>query len=199
MSEQEPRIPAFFINTIKAYIRHSTVITATGMLVASSAMAAPAKGIIYAMVTIVAIFVRIGILMLTSYSGPENTSLECEGDLPDQLKFYDGGRNNIFMLSMSLFYIGLPMLLAKDAKWHLLFMLVVQLALSCFVLFGNRCIVKPASYLLEIAGGAIYGCAVSVIMYYSGLRSWLMISGIPTENGGVKPIQNLKCVLKKMV
>ena len=178
----EPRVPAFIIEFVESVVKHSVIINASGMLMASLNSANPAKGLMYVILLGLAIFVRIGFLILTSYAGPDNMSEMCQGDLPGPLKFYDGGRNNIFVLSFSLFYLALPMLLAKDAKWHLIFMLVVQLSLTCFIVHGKNCIKSYVIYLLEIFGGALYGSIVSVIMYYGGLKSWLMISGISEED-----------------
>lgn len=178
----EPRVPSFIIEFVESVVKHSVIINASGMLMASLTSANPAKGLIYVILLGLAIFIRIGFLILTSYAGPDNMSEMCQGDLPGPLKFYDGGRNNIFVLSFSLFYLALPMLLAKDAKWHLIFMLVVQLSLTCFIVHGKNCISNYVVYLLEILGGALYGSIVSVIMYYGGLRSWLMLSGIPGDD-----------------
>ena len=180
--EAEPRVPAFIIEFVETVVKHSVIINASGMLMASLTSANPAKGLMYVILLGLAIFVRIGFLILTSYAGPDNTSQMCQGDLPGALNFYDGGRNNIYVLSFSLFYLALPMLLAKDAKWHLIFMLVVQLALTCFIVHGKNCIKSYVIYLLEIVGGALYGSIVSIAMYYGGLRSWLMLSGIPGED-----------------
>ena len=177
----EPRVPAFIIEFVEKVVKHSLIINASGMLMASLTSANPAKGLMYVILLGLAIFVRIGFLILTSYAGPDNSSEMCQGDLPGALKFYDGGRNNIFVLSFSLFYLAIPMLLAKDAKWHLIFMLVVQLALTCLIVHGKNCIKSYVIYLLEIMGGAFYGSIVSVIMYYGGLRSWLMLSGVPGD------------------
>ena len=177
----EPRVPVFIIEFVEKLVKHSLIINASGMLMASLTSANPAKGLMYVILLGLAIFVRIGFLILTSYAGPDNSSEMCQGDLPGALKFYDGGRNNIFVLSFSLFYLALPMLLAKDAKWHLIFMLAVQLSLTCLIVHGKNCIKSYVIYLLEIVGGAFYGSIVSVIMYYGGLRSWLMLSGVPGD------------------
>ena len=179
--DAEPRVPVFIIEFVEKVVKHSLIINASGMLMASLTSANPAKGLIYVILLGLAIFVRIGFLILTAYPGADNKSEICQGDLPGALKFYDGGRNNIYVLSFSLFYLALPMLLAKDAKWHLIFMLVVQLALTCLVVHGKNCISSYVTYLLEIFGGALYGSIVSVIMYYGGLRSWLMLSGVSDE------------------
>jgi hypothetical protein len=195
----EPRVPAFIIEFVEKVVKHSVIINASGMLMASLTSANPAKGLMYVILLGLAIFVRIGFLILTSYAGPDNTSEMCQGDLPGALKFYDGGRNNIFVLSFSLLYIALPMLLAKDAKWHLIFMLVVQLALTCLVVHGKSCINKSVTYMLEIFGGALYGSTVSVIMYYAGLRSWLMLSGVPEDEEAQKEknaMKSLRCKIR---
>jgi hypothetical protein len=136
--------------------------------------------------------------MLTSYAGPEVESIDCRGDLPDELQYYDGGRNNLFMLSFTLLYITLPMLLDKDTKWHLVMLLTVQLVLSCLVLFGKQCVTNMTAMMCEIIGGALYGSIVSVIMYFSGLKSLLMLSGVPSEDVVNKSVQKLKCVVKKI-
>lgn len=198
LPNEEPRVPIALLNALNSLVKHSLLITSSGMLVSALLSSNPLKGIIYVVLTIVAIMVRIGFLMLTSYTGPENLSTDCESDLPGPLKFYDGGRNNIFILSFTIWYIALPMLLAKDMNWNMLFLMVVQLALSCFVLHGKRCISNYVVYLIEILGGSIYGCVMSVILYYSGLRSWLMISGIPPEKLAKQKIQSLKCTVRKI-
>jgi hypothetical protein len=195
----EPRVPLFIIEFVESVVKHSVIINASGMLMASLTSANPAKGLIYVILLGLAIFVRIGFLILTSYPGADNQTEMCEGDLPGPLKFYDGGRNNIYVLSFSLFYLALPMLLAKDAKWHLIFMLVVQLALTCFVVHGKRCISSYVTYLLEIFGGALYGSIVSVVMYYGGVRSWLMLSGIPDDEEAQKEknlMKSLRCKIR---
>jgi len=195
----EPRVPAFIIEFVEKVVKHSVIINASGMLMASLTSSNPAKGLMYVILLGLAIFVRIGFLILTSYAGPDNTSEMCQGDLPGALKFYDGGRNNIFVLSFSLFYIALPMLLAKDAKWHLIFMLVVQLALTCFIVHGKNCIKNYVIYLLEIFGGGLYGSTVSVIMYYAGLRSWLMLSDVAEDEEAQKEkneIKSLRCKIR---
>ena len=197
--EAEPRVPAFIIEFVEKVVKHSVIINASGMLMASLTSSNPAKGLMYVILLGLAIFVRIGFLILTSYAGPDNTSEMCQGDLPGALKFYDGGRNNIFVLSFSLFYIALPMLLAKDAKWHLIFMLVVQLALTCFIVHGKNCIKNYVIYLLEIFGGGLYGSTVSVIMYYAGLRSWLMLSDVAEDEEAQKEkneIKSLRCKIR---
>jgi len=198
---EEPRVPAFIIEFVEKVVKHSVIINASGMLMASLTSANPAKGLMYVILLGLAIFVRIGFLILTSYAGPDNTSEMCQGDLPGALKFYDGGRNNIYVLSFSLCYIALPMLLAKDAKWHLIFMLVVQLALTCFIVHGKSCINKSVTYLIEIFGGALNGSIVSVIMYYAGLRSWLMLSGVPSDAEVQQQqnlVQSLRCKIRPM-
>lgn len=197
----EPRVPAFIIEFVESVVKHSVIINASGMLMASLTSANPAKGLIYVGLLGLAIFVRIGFLILTNYAGPDNASEMCQGDLPGPLKFYDGGRNNIFVLAFSLFYLALPMLLAKDAKWHLIFMLVVQLSLTCFVVHGKNCIRSYVIYLLEIVGGALYGSIVAVIMYYGGLKSWLMLSGVPDNEKEQKEknaIKSLRCKIRPM-
>ena len=196
--KEEPRVPLFLLNTLNSLVKHSLLITSSGMLISALLSANPLKGIIYVILTIIAIIVRIGFLIITSYTGPENLSEDCESDLPGPLKFYDGGRNNIFILSFTLWYIALPMFLAKDMNWNMLFLMVVQLALSCFVVHGKRCITNYVVYLLEIIGGSIYGCTVAVILYYSGLRSWLMISGIPSDQQAKQNMQSLKCTVRKI-
>lgn len=197
----EPRVPAFMINFIEKVAKHSVSINASGMLLASLTSSNPAKGLAYVVLLGLAIFVRIGFLMLTSYSGPYNASQQCVGDLPGQLSFYDGGRNNIYILSFSLFYLGLPMLLAKAAKWHYLLLLVIQLSLICFVAHGKNCISSYVIFLIEIVGGAIFGSVVSVIMYYAGLKSWLMISGIPDAEAEAKKNEkkSLRCKIRPLV
>jgi hypothetical protein len=197
----EPRVPKFLIEFVESVVKHSVIINASGMLMASLTSANPAKGLIYVILLALAIFVRIGFLILTSYQGASNQSEMCRGDLPGPLAFYDGGRNNIYVLSFSLFYLALPMLLAKDTKWHLLFMLIVQLTLTCFVAHGKNCIPSYVVYLLEIVGGAIYGSVVSVIMYYGGLKSWLMISGIPDKEKEAKKnaMKSLRCKIRPLV
>lgn len=197
----EPRVPAFIIEFVESVVKHSVIINASGMLMASLTSANPAKGLIYVGLLGLAIFVRIGFLILTNYAGPDNANEMCQGDLPGPLKFYDGGRNNIFVLAFSLFYLALPMLLAKDAKWHLIFMLVVQLSLTCFVVHGKNCIRSYVIYLLEIVGGALYGSIVAVIMYYGGLKSWLMLSGVPDNEKEQKEknaIKSLRCKIRPM-
>lgn len=197
----EPRVPAFIIEFVESVVKHSVIINASGMLMASLTSANPAKGLIYVCLLGLAIFVRIGFLILTKYAGPDNASEMCQGDLPGPLKFYDGGRNNIFVLAFSLFYLALPMLLAKDAKWHLIFMLVVQLSLTCFVVHGKNCIRSYVIYLLEIVGGALYGSIVAIVMYYGGLKSWLMLSGVPDNEKEQKEknaIKSLRCKIRPM-
>ena len=198
LPKEEPRVPLFILNTLNSLVKHSLLITSSGMLVSALLSSNPLKGIIYVILTIVAIMVRIGFLILTSYRGPENLSTDCESDLPGPLKYYDGGRNNIFILSFTMWYLALPMLLAKSMNWNMLFLMVVQLALSCFVLHGKRCISNYVIYLIEILGGSIYGCIVAVILYYSGLRSWLMISGVSPEKLAKQNIQSLKCTIRKI-
>lgn len=198
---QEPRVPKFIIDFVEKVVKHSVIINASGMLMASLTSSNPAKGLMYVILLALAIFVRIGFLILTSYTGPDNTSEMCQGDLPGPLSFYDGGRNNIYVLSFSLFYLALPMLLAKDAKWHLIFMLIVQLALSCFVVHGKNCIRSYVVYLLEIVGGAIFGSLVSITMFYAGLKSWLMLSGISDDEKEAKKneMKSLRCKIKPLV
>jgi hypothetical protein len=195
---EEPRVPVFLLNTLNSLVKHSLLITSSGMLISALLSSNPLRGIIYVLATIIAIAVRIGFLIITSYAGPENLTQDCESDLPGPLKFYDGGRNNIFILSFTLWYIALPMFLAKDMNWNMLFLMTVQLALSCFVLHGKRCISNYVVFLIEIIGGTIYGCIVAVILYYSGLRSWLMISGIPPEERAKQISQSLKCTVRKI-
>lgn len=197
IKELEPRVPAFLLDTLNSLVKHSLLITSSGMLVSSLTASNPLKGIVYVVASIIAIMIRIGVLIITSYAGPESESSACESDLPGALKFYDGGRNNIFVLSFTLWYIALPMFLEKDMNWYMLFAMTVQLALSCFVMYGKRCITNYVTYLLEILGGSIYGCALSVIMYYAGLKSWLMISGIPTADQIKDKTQSLRCVIKQ--
>jgi hypothetical protein len=195
----EPRVPVFIIEFVEKVVKHSLIINASGMLMASLTSANPAKGLIYVILLGLAIFVRIGFLILTSYAPPDNVSEICQGDLPGSLKYYDAGRNNIYVLSFSLFYLALPMLLAKDAKWHLIFMLVVQLSLTCLIVHGKNCIRSYVIYLLEILGGALYGSIVSVIMYYGGLRSWLMLSGVPGDDEKRKEknlMKSLRCKIR---
>lgn len=193
----EPRVPMFIIDTLEAVVKHSLLITASGVLASSLLASNPLKGIIYLVLALIAILCRIGILMITSYGGPENNSTICEGSLPGPLSFYDGGRNNIFMLSFTLWYIALPMFLEKNMNWYMLFALIVQLSLACFVTYGKGCVSNYVSYILEILGGSLYGCAISVIMYFAGLKSWLMLSGIPTEEQAKKKMQSLRCVIKQ--
>lgn len=195
----QTKLPTWFINATQGYIKNASLITAIGMLVGSTSMAVPSKGIVYVGLTILAVFVRIGFLMLTSYSpGPEVESIDCRGDLPDELQYYDGGRNNLFMLSFTLLYITLPMLLEKDTKWPLVMLLTVQLALSCLLLYGKQCVTNMTAIMCEIIGGALYGSIVSVTMYFSGLKNLLMLSGIPSEEEVKKSVQKLKCVVKKI-
>ena len=196
----QTKLPTFLIKAIEGYISHASVITAVGMLVGSSSMAVPSKGLAYVGLTILAVFVRIGFLMLTSYiPTPEMESIDCKGDLPDELQYYDGGRNNMFMLSFTLLYITLPMLLDKDTKWSLVMLLTVQLVLSCLVVYGKGCVTNITAIMCEVIGGALYGSIVSVIMYFAGLKSLLMLSGVPSEDVVNNSVQKLKCVVKKMV
>ena len=53
--ETNNKIPAFIVNAVNGYVKNITVITATSMLVAASAMSGPSKGIIYVVLTILAI------------------------------------------------------------------------------------------------------------------------------------------------
>lgn len=193
----EPRIPMFIINTLEAVVKNSLLITASGMLASSLLSSNPLKGIVYLVVIAIAILARIGILMLTSYAGPENTAERCQGSLPGQLSFYDGGRNNIYALAFTMSYIALPMFLEKNMNWYMLFALIVQLALSCFITFSKGCVSNVTIFMLEILGGSIYGCITSVILYYTGLKSWLMLSGIPTEEEAKRKMQSLRCVIKQ--
>ena len=193
----EPRIPMALINIFEGIVKNSLLITSAGMLSSSLLASNPLKGLVYLGVLVFAIFGRIGILMLTSYKGPENTSEYCKGSLPDQLAHYDAGRNNIFSLAFTMWYIALPMFLEKNMNWYMLFALTVQLALACFVAYSKGCVSNAVTFMLEILGGSFYGCAISVVMYYAGLRSWLMLSGIPTEEDAKKKMQSLRCVIKR--
>jgi len=193
----ESRVPMFLINTLDSLVKNSLLITASGVLASSLLTSNPLKGIVYIVAVIIAIMSRIGILMLTSYNGPENTAEHCSGSLPGPLAFYDGGRNNIFALAFTLWYISLPMFLEKNINLYMFFVLIVQLALSCFVKYGDGCISNPISFVLEILGGSLFGCVISVIMYYAGLKSWLMLSGIPTEEEAKNKMKSLRCVIKQ--
>jgi hypothetical protein len=193
----ESKIPMALINLIEGLVKNSLLITSAGMLSSALLESNPLKGIVYIAVLIFAIFGRIGILMLTSYSGPENTSEYCKGYLPGDLSYYDAGRNNIFSLAFTMWYIALPMFLEKNMNWYMLFALSVQLALACFVAYSKACVSNIVSFVIEILGGSLYGSAISVVMYYAGLRSWLMLSGIPTEEEAKKKSQSLKCVIKR--
>jgi hypothetical protein len=192
----EPKIPMVIINGVEGLVKHSLLITSAGMLSSSLLASNPLKGIVYLAMLIFAICGRIGILMLTSYK-PENVSERCEGSLPGPLAFYDAGRNNIFSIAFTMWYIALPMFLEKSMNWYMLFALSAQLALACFVTYSKGCVSNIVSFVLEILGGSLYGSAISVIMYYAGLRSWLMLSGIPTEEDAKKKLQSLRCVIKR--
>ena len=195
----QTKLPTFLIKAIEGYIKNASVITAVGMLVGSSSMAVPSKGLAYVGLTILAIFIRIGFLMLTGYAPtPEMESMDCKGDLPDELQYYDGGRNNIFILSFTLLYITLPMIFEKDTKWSLVILLTIQLVLSCLVIYGKKCVINITVFMCEIIGGALYGSMVSAIMYFSGFKNLLMISGIPSEETIKNSVQKLKCVVKKI-
>jgi hypothetical protein len=196
LPKDEPKITMFFIEVLETLVSKSLLITASGMLASSLLSSSPLKGVTYLVVITMAILARIGILMLTSYSGPENKSEKCNGGLPGPLAFYDGGRNNIYALSFTMWYIALPMFLEKNMNWYMLFALTVQLALACFITFEKGCVTNYISLALEILGGSLYGCAISVIMYYAGLRSWLMLSGIPTEEQAKNKIQSMRCSIR---
>ena len=78
-------------------------------------------------------------------------------------------------------------------------MLVVQLALTCLVVHGKSCINKSVTYMLEIFGGALYGSTVYVMMSYAGLRSWLMLSGLPEDEEAQKEknaMKSLRCKIR---
>ena len=193
---QEPRIPTALIALIEGLVKNSLIITSAGMLSSSLLASNPLKGVVYIAVLIFAMFGRIGILMLTSYKAPENSSEYCKGFLPGELAHYDAGRNNIFALAFTMWYIALPMFLEKNMNWYMLFALTVQLALACFVAYSKGCVSNPVSFVIEILGGSFYGCAISVVMYYAGLRTWLMLSGIPTEEDTKNKMKSLRCVIK---
>ena len=192
----ETKIPMFIIKGLEGIVKNSLLITGSGVLASSLLASNPMKGVVYLVILIIAILGRIGILMISSYTGPENDSEMCAG-LPGPLNVYDGGRNNIFSLSFTIWYIALPMFLEKNMNWYMLFALIVQLALTCFITYGKGCVSKMVTFVLEILGGSFYGCATSVIMYYAGLKSFLMLSGIPTEEEAKNKMQSLKCVIKR--
>ena len=62
----EPRVPAVIIEFVESVVKHSVIINASGMLMASLNSANPAKGLMYVILLGLAIFVRIGFLILTS-------------------------------------------------------------------------------------------------------------------------------------
>ena len=185
-----------FLTNISAY---SSIIVVFSIFIISLSIANPMKGIIYIGWVLISTITRIGFLMMVT-EGKEPANETCKkGSLPGLLSNYDGGRNSIFILSFTFFYICFPMFISRNVNWYFVWILLVYVAFDSFYKMYNECFPDISILFGEIIGGSLYGLMVSGFMYFLKLTSFLFINnfGSNKEVCSVAGKQTFRCSVYK--
>jgi hypothetical protein len=177
---------------------YSSIIITFSILTMSLSIASPLKGIIYVGWILIATFLRFIILLLFSSGIVANEKCK-RGSLPGFLGNYDGGRNSIYVLCFTFFYICFPMFISLNINWYLVWMLLFFIVFDCIIKYMSACIISPIILIGEILGGSMYGLAVSATMYFMGLSKFLFVNDVSSnrEVCSVAKNQTFKCSVYK--
>ena len=177
---------------------YSSIIVTFSILIMSLSIASPMKGIIYVGWVLIATFLRFIVLLLSSNGTVANEKCK-RGSLPGIIGNYDGGRNSIYVLCFSFFYVCFPMFISKNINWYLVWVLLVFIIFDCIVKYKYACIISPLVLIGEVLGGSIYGLSVSATMYFMGLSKFLFVNDVASnrEVCSVAKNQTFKCAVYK--
>lgn len=184
-----------FLENIASY---SSIILAFSIIVLSVAIASPMKGLVYIIWVLISSIMRFSILMMVSDGSVIDEKCK-KGSLPGFLGKYDGGRNSIFILCFTFWYICFPMFVSKNVNWYFVWTLLVFITFDCFLKNKMGCIADTSIMLGELFGGSLYGLSVSGVMYYMGLTKLLFVNEFTSnkEVCSVASNQTFRCSVYK--
>jgi hypothetical protein len=112
---------------------------------------------------------------------------------------FDEGRNSIYLLSFTLFYMCFPMFISGNVNWYFIWLLVVYTAFDIIIKYRNQCVTNSIIILGEVLGGSVFGLSVSGIMYYLGLSKYLFVNNLASnkEVCNMPKKQTFKCAVYK--
>lgn len=172
------KINANFKEILENFSFYSGIAVTFSILLLSISLASPMKGAFYVGWVLISTITRLCILMMTS-DGMQSMNEKCKkGGLPGGLSVYDGGRNSIYILSFTFFYVCFPMFIANNVNWYLLWLLFSVIVFDVIVKYSSTCITSSITIIGEIVGGSMYGLFVSGIMYFLGLSKFLFVNQV---------------------
>jgi hypothetical protein len=177
---------------------YSGIAITFSILLLSISMSNPMKGVFYVGWVLISTITRLGILMMTSDGSIISDKCK-KGGLPGDLSKYDGGRNSIYTLCFTFFYVCFPMFITNNVNWYLLWLILSCITFDCIIKFTSGCVTSSISIIGEIVSGSMYGLLVSGIMYYLGLSRFLFAnnSGSNKEICSMPKKQTFRCSLYK--
>lgn len=198
IKEETNKIVTDFLTNVSAY---SSIVVVFSIFLISLSVANPVKGAIYIGWVLISTVVRICLLlMVTDGSRAEELPEVCKkGSIPGMLENYDGGRNSIYILCFTFFYVCFPMFISKNVNWYFVWALLVYIAIDCFYKMYNKCFLDISILFGEIIGGSLFGIIISGLMYFLKLTNYLFINnfGSNKEVCSVAGKQTFRCSVYK--
>ena len=201
-----PLEPQSFTNSMNQNLReimenfsfYSGIAITFSILLLSISMASPMKGVFYVTWVLISTITRLAVLMMTS-DGLFSSDKCKKGGLPGNLSKYDGGRNSIYILCFTLFYVCFPMFITNNVNWYLLWLILSCITFDCIIKYTSGCVTSSIPIIGEIVGGSMYGLFVSGIMYYLGLSRFLFANNLGSnkEICSMPKKQTFRCSLYK--
>jgi len=180
---------------------YSPIAVTFGILMLSISISTPIKGVIYIAWVLISTFFRImTLLMISSGDTPSSVNSKCnKGGLPGILAKFDEGRNSIYLLSFTLFYMCFPMFISGNVNWYFIWLLVAYTAFDVIIKYKNQCVSNSIIILGEVLGGSMFGLSVSGLMYYLGLSKYLFVNNLASnkEVCSMPKKQTFKCAVYK--
>ena len=201
MSTTEPTlgINEMMRDVLENFSFYSSVVITFSILLLSISISNPMKGAVYVGWVLIATTVRIILLMMTGSGNPSYSDKCKKGGLSGSLAQYDGGRNSIYILCFTFFYVCFPMFISQNINWYLVWVLLVYIVFDCVMKITSGCVTNSVLIIGEIFGGSLYGLFVSGVMYYLGLNKLLFVNDVSSnrEVCSMAKKQTFKCAVYK--
>lgn len=162
------------MNIIEFLVFYSPVVLATIIFILPTAVGSP-NGAIYLCLLLGICFLRIFIFQLFNLDPYANDGTVCT---MIQYGNYGNSYISVFVISFTLFYLSMPMIINSSANYMVIALLLLYLFIVIGILFYRNCIKSQTQVFVNILFGASMGAMIPAFFYMGESQRYLFFNEI---------------------
>ena len=160
------------MNIIQFLVFYSPVVLAIIILILPTAAGSP-KGVIYLFLLLGICFLRIFIFQLFNLDPYSNDGTVCT---MIQYGNYGNSYISVFVISFTLLYLCMPMIINSAANYIVIALLLLYLFVTIGILFYRNCIKSNSQVFINILLGACMGALIPAFFYMGESQRYLFFN-----------------------